>query len=455
MRVTTVEATIERLRPALGEGTRRLDAAEVRDVLAGLHPSDVAAVLDALTLPEAAAVFELLPDDLAAEALDKVLPETNRYLVEHSSHNRIVTLLDLLPMDEAAEVLEEVGAEEAEQLLADLPAVEKAAVEELLAYPEGTAGRLMTNRFASVSPGTTVARALEYLRRAAERLETLNVVYVVEAGRRLVGVCSVRDLLLASPRELVGRVMTLDPIAVTPETQQREVARQIAHYDLLAIPVVDETRRILGIITVDDVIDVLVEEFNEDYARLVGTDAEEMDRRSPAQIARLRLPWLLGTMAIELVAGLVIHRYDRVLQQVILLASFMPVISATSGNVGLQAAAIAVRGLDTGHVTLANWGRAVKKELATALLMALICGLGLGLVGAAWSRHGPFGMVVGSALACAMVTAGLMGTLIPMVSKRLGFDPATTAGPFETAFQDVIGFAVFLWLAARLLPWLT
>jgi magnesium transporter len=160
-------------------------------------------------------------------------------------------------------------------------------------------------------------------------------------------------------------------------------------------------------------------------------------------------------MLLELFAGLIIAGFADVLQRVILLASFMPVISAVSGNVGLQAAAIVVRGLDTGHVTLREWRRHVGREITTSLIMAASCGLMLGCVGIVWSRHIPFGIVIGGALTCSMLTAGLMGTLIPMLSKRLGFDPATTAGPFETAFQDVIGFGVFLWLASVLEHWLT
>jgi magnesium transporter len=159
-------------------------------------------------------------------------------------------------------------------------------------------------------------------------------------------------------------------------------------------------------------------------------------------------------MAIELGAGVVISRFDAVLLDVILLASFMPVISAISGNVGLQAAAVVVRGLDTGHVSLRHWGRQVSKELETSLLLAIACGLILGVIGAIWSQHIPFGIVIGGALICSMLTAGFMGAIVPMISKRLGFDPATTAGPFETAFQDVIGFAVFLWLASLLQHWL-
>lgn len=446
---------MERLRKALVKGERPFDAKEAAAALAGLHPSDIAFILDELSLPDALAVFNCLEDSQAAEVLDEVSPETNRYLVENSPRERVVALLDRLPMDDAAEVVAEVGPKEAGPLLADLPALDAADVQRILAYPEGTAGRLMTNKFAALLPQATVAQALNFLRRHSDRLETVNLVYIVNQNGVLLGVCSVRQLFGGREDQPLSELMTVNPITVTPETDQQEAARILSQYDLLALPVVNGEGRILGIVTADDVIDVLVEEFNEDYARLVGTDAEEMARRTPAQVARLRLPWLMGTMAIELCAGLVISRFDHVLKEVILLASFMPVISAISGNVGLQAAAIVVRGLDTGHISLRNWGRAVRKELAAGLIMALVCGGILGAIGTIWSRHSAFGVVVGSAMTCAILTAGFMGTIIPMLSKRIGFDPATTAGPFETAFQDVIGFAVFLWLASLLLQWLS
>ena len=386
--------------------------------------------------------------------LDEVSPDTNRYLVEHSPRQRIVELLDILPMDDAAEVLNEVGPADAAPLLAHLATRDAQEVKDLLTYPEHSAGRLLTDRFACVDAQATAAQALEYLRRMASQLETVNVVYVVNEARQLMGVFSVRDLLMARPEQAVTTFANREPITITPQTDQQDAARLISQYDLVALPVINADRHILGIVTVDDMIDVLVAEFEEDLARFVGSDAAEMDRKSPIQVAKLRLPWLMGTMAIELGAGLVISRFDWVLKEVILLASFMPVISAISGNVGLQAAAIVVRGLDTGHISMTTWGRSVRKELMTGLLMALACGFVLGTVGAVWSKHLPFGLVVGAAMTCSMLTAGFMGTVIPMLSKRFGFDPATTAGPFETAFQDVVGFAVFLWLASLLVHWL-
>jgi magnesium transporter len=450
--VPETETLAERLRAALrAPGRGALSA-----LLAALHPADLAAALRDLAPPEALAVFTELEPDRAAEALDELDPELTRYLIDHAPPERLADLLDRLPMDDAAEVVAEAPEARA-RLLRDLSARAPRDAEEvrtLLAYPEGTAGRLMTDQYAAVPPQVTAAQALAYVRANALALETVAVLYVVETQGRLVGVVPLRRLLVAGEWQSVREIMLPDPITVLPQTDQQEVARLVSRYDLAALPVVDGAGRLLGIVTVDDVIDVLVEEFTEDYLRLVGSDAEEMDRRSPAQVAKLRVPWLLGTMGIELCAGLVISHFDAVLQQVILLASFMPVISAVSGNIGLQAAAIVVRGLDTGHVTLKHGWRQIAKELTTALLLAAVCGLVLGAVGAVWSRHLPFGLVIGGAMTCSMLTAAFMGTIIPMLSKRVGFDPATTAGPFETAFQDVIGFAVFLWLASLLLPWL-
>jgi magnesium transporter len=447
------DTLIEQIRASLGQGGRAMDVRAIPSLVAPLHPSDLAFVLDELTLPEAERVFALLDDERAAEALAEVAPETRRHLVSTSPPSHVAAQFGRMSMDDVADVVSDVG-DDAREALALLPGGSAQDVATLLQYPEATAGRLMTSRVAAVRPGVTVAWVLEYLRAAASTVETVTTVYVVDQTLHLVGVCSIRELLLARMHAAVEEVMTTEVVSVTPHTDQKDVAALIARYDLLAMPVVDADRRLLGIVTVDDVIDVLTEEFNEEIAGLVGADAAEMDRRTPTQVARLRLPWLIGTMAIELLAGGIIARFGHILQEVILLASFMPVISAVSGNVGLQAAAIVVRGLDTGHVSLANWATAVRRELMTALTIALVAGLLLSVVAMVWSGQVPFGLVVGASMTCAIVTAGLMGTVIPMLSKRAGFDPATTAGPFETAFQDVIGFTVFLWMAQQLVQWL-
>ena len=449
-----IDSLTEQLRAGLADPGAARDSATA--ALRGQYAVDIASLLSQLDLDEVLEVFGWLDDRQAAEVLAELDPDLTRYLVEHAPPGRVVGLLDRMASDDAAEVMAD-SPDEQEQLLTDLSGrdpVDAAEVRELLSYSEKSAGRLMTPAFAVVPPQATAPQVLQYLRANANILETMNEIYVSDPGGRLLGVISLRALLTAGDWQEAREFMTTNPIVVSPETDQEEVARRIARYDLSAIPVTDAAGRLLGIVTVDDAIDILAEEFSEDYLHLAGTDAEAMERRTPIEIARLRLPWLLGTMAIELGAGVVIAQFADVLKEVILLASFMPVISAVSGNVGLQAAAIVVRGLDTGHVSLSRLGRQVSKELATSLLMALVCGLVLGTVGAIWSGHPPFGAVIGVAMTCSMLTAGVMGTVIPMLSKRAGFDPATTAGPFETAFQDVIGFAVFLWLASLLLQWL-
>lgn len=455
------ENLIARLREALRNDS---DSAELALALKDEHPADVAEAMNRLPNDDALRVFNALDDDRAAEAIDEVDPELSRYLSAHARMGRMTDLLDRLPMDDAAEVIAEATPARAEAMLADLDrrAPEDAAeVRELLSYAEETAGRLMTDKFLRISAEMTVDEAFAVIRNAGPEVEALTDLYVVREetssgtpGERLIGLINLRRLVRAQPSQKIDDVMIKKPLTVTVDTDQQDVARLISKYDFMAMPVLDRFGFLAGIITVDDVIDVLVAEFNEDYLKLVGSDAEEMDRRNAFQVAKLRLPWLMGTMVIELMAGMVISHFDGVLRQVILLASFMPVISAISGNVGLQAAAIVVRGLDTGHVSLENWWRSVGKELAASFMMAVVCGLVLGAVGAVWSHHLPFGLVIGGAMTCSMLTAGFMGTVIPMLSKRLGFDPATTAGPFETAFQDVIGFAVFLWLASLLLAWL-
>ena len=421
------ETLVEDIRAALGQHGGGLDTARVRAVVSAVHASDLAFVLDELTLPEAERVFLLLDDDRAAEALARVAPTTNRHLLQVLSPTRAVELLRRLPMDEAAEVVSEAGVDGA-RLLGMMSGAAASDVERLLGYADQTAGRLMTTRYAAVPAELTVARTFEYLRVVAPTVETLNTVYGVNDAGVLVGVCSIRELLIAAGHDAVGAIMRRDVISVPASADQEDVARVIGRYDLNAVPVVDEAQRLVGIVTVDDVLDVLTEEFNEDYTGLVGSDAAEMDRRTPVQIARIRLPWLLGTMAIELCAGAIIARFDALLRQLILLASFMPVISAVSGNVGLQAAAIVVRGLDTGHVRLENWAHAVRRELLAAVSIALVAGTALAAVAVVWSRHLPFGIVVGSAMMCAILVASGMGTVIPMLSRRLGFDPATTAG---------------------------
>jgi magnesium transporter len=245
-----------------------------------------------------------------------------------------------------------------------------------------------------------------------------------------------------------------DVVSVTTDVDQEVVAQIFAKHDIISLPVTDKAGKLLGRITVDDIVDVLEEEHVEDVARLVGSDADELARRSPAQIAFLRLPWVVLTLILEMVAGYVVHRFDETLSQVILLAAFMPIISALSGNTGLQSAAMVVRGIATGHVDVKRWWNPVGRQLQTTMIIGTVCALLLGVVGSFWHGRPVFGFVVGMSMFLSINISGFVGTVTPMISKSLGFDPAITAGPFETAFQDIVGITIFLSIATLLLRWL-
>lgn len=435
-----------------------LDARQTDGIVAlseRVSPAAWADIIPSLELAEVVTLIQALPDAVLPHILADLAPAEAAAILRNLTHIEAASVLGAMAPDDATDVVDELPRADVEPILVAMQPDEAADIRELLAYPPDSAGGLMTPAFVAMSPNLRADEAIAALRRVAAEAETLSYVYVVDIAEHLLGVLSLHSLVLAAAQTPIAELTAPDTVRVRADDRAVDAARLLRDRNLLAVPVVDEEDHLLGIITADDAIDVLEDELADDFLRMAGTDAEEMDRRSPAQIARLRLPWLVGTMGIELGAGLVISHFNAVLTQVILLASFMPVISAVSGNVGLQAAAIVVRGLDTGHVSIARWGAQVRKELETALIMALICGGLLGVVGALWAGHLPFGLVIGIALTCSMMTAGFMGTVVPMLSKRLGFDPATTAGPFETAFQDVIGFAVFLWLASLLLHWLT
>jgi len=444
---------------ALLDQMRELIAARELNGVAGLAhrigPAEWADLIPNFDDDELADLLASLPFDEVPELLAELPPEEAARILRTLPPERASKVLGDMDPDDATDVIAELPGHLAESLLVGMDAGDAEEIRELLAFPPDTAGGIMTPSFVAIAPDLRLDRAVVALRSIGEEAESLAYVYVVDPEEHLLGVVPFHKLVMGRPDQTISEIMIREPIRVRATTEAEMAARLLRDRRLLALPVVDSVDHLLGIVTIDDAADLLEDALEDDYLHLAGSsDAEMMERRNPVQIARLRLPWLMGTMAIELGAGVVISRFDNVLQEVILLASFMPVISAVSGNVGLQAAAIVVRGLDTGHVQASKWKRQLAKELRTSFLMAIGSGLVLGTVGALWSRHLPFGLVIGGALTCSMMTAAFMGTVIPIASKRLGFDPAATAGPFETAFQDVIGFAVFLWLASLLVNYL-
>lgn len=417
------------------------------------HPADIAATLRQFPLADQVTIFRTLSQERAGEVLPELDDHALLELVRALDEVEVSRILDEMPPEHAADVVEELGSAEAEKIL-DLMQEEKSEeIQEILEYPEHSAGRLMSPDFVAVNERATVEQAIEHIRKSVSEERAFEL-YVVDDHRHLVGVVPLRRLLIANPGSPVFAIRDESVVSVAPEMDQEEVARVVAKYDLVAVPVVDRHHHLVGTIAVDDVIDIVGEEASEDIFRIAGSDAAELERRSPQQIALMRLPWVLATLVIELGAGVVIHYFDQTLSRVILLASFMPVIQAISGNTGLQSVTMVVRGLATGHVQINRWWEPLRRQMLTSSILGGVCGLMVGVIGFLW--HSPaFGLIVAVSMFISVNLSGAAGTIIPMLSKRVGFDPALTAGPFETAFQDVLGVTIFLSLATALLHWLT
>ncbi len=428
--------------------------AELRRVLAQFYPPDMADIITFLKPGQADIVFKALDIDEQAEVLDEVDDPTKARFLKSLEPVQVARILERLHSDEDTDILQAVPPERREVILAEINPEKARRIRALLAYPCDSAGGIMSTAFVAVPETSSFLDALDIYRKQGQA-EPLDFIYVLDPQERLAGTITVHALVTGDPKEQVKDNMETDLVSIPPETDQERVARIFARYDLTALPVVEPASgRLLGIITADDIIDVIQEENTEDFMRMAGSDAEEMEKRSPVRLALLRLPWIMATMFIEMVAGFVIHFFNGTLARVLLLASFMPIISAISGNTGLQSATIIVRGLSTGKVQVTAWRRAILRQLTMTVILGAATGLTLGIIGAIWYGKAVFGIVVATGMFMAVNIAGVVGTVVPMTSKSLGFDPAITSGPFETAFQDVVGISIFLGLATVMLHYL-
>jgi len=436
---------------------------EISEILNGQSPEMVALALESLDTEMAIETFNAVEKNIAPGIIEKINPELGGKIAQKLDPGELEEILRQIGDKDAASILSEPALKRAIKTVKGglaSPSIVKEASEKTK-YRTNQAGRLMTSEFVKMQAGASVKECIDAIRMTDRNQKIPEDIFIVDenAGHEkkhsIAGVISIRDLLSYKDDQIVDDVMTKDIVCVKANTPQRDAAALLSKYKFQTLPVIDNDENLVGVIPVYDLLETMTARLNNLYNKATGTDAQKMEKLNSFQEAKLRVPWLLGTIAIELVAGAIISKFDDVLQKVILLASFMPVISAVSGNVGLQAAAITVRAVDTKNPGSHSLWKAVRKESFTSILMAICCGLVLGTVGAIWAKHIPFGIVIGVALLCSMLTAGLMGTIIPIFSKKLGFDPATTAGPFETAFQDIVGFGMFLWLATIFQNWIT
>lgn len=418
------------------------------------HPADLAQLFAELNEKECHAVFNILVErngKLAIEALSELGPEKGSALLADRPAEEIARLVQEIPSDDAAALIDYLPEELSSVVLDLIRPKPGGGVSDLLEYEEQTAGRLMNPHVFAVAEDLSAGEAITAIQGARD-VEMVFYLYVVDSRRHLVGVTSLRRLLLVSPDTPLKRIMTTDVYSARVDMDQEEVARQVASYNLLAIPVVDGENKLVGVITVDDVIDVLKDEATEDVYRLAGVSAEDGILSPPFESLKRRVPWLVVNLATAFVAAKVVDLFASSISQVVALATLMPVVAGMGGNAATQTLAVVVRGIALGELTWGNARQALVKEglvgLGNGLALGVIATLGAWLVVGDWR----LGAILGMAMVVNMFIAAIAGTLIPLGLRAAKVDPALASSVFITTLTDVFGFLAFLGLATMFLP---
>jgi len=413
-------------------------------VLAKSHPADIAHLFSYLAPKEQQILFNLIEGtETAASVLSELDHSTGAHLLEQIGRETITEVLQEMPYDDAVEIIRYLPEEIAEEILTTMKDEHSEEIEQLLQYAEDTAGGIMSTEIFSLREDTTVQEAIEALQQASD-VEMVFYVYVTDDHGHLVGVMSLRQLLTVPPGTRLKDVMVTDVISVRTDKDQEEVAQLVAKYNVLAIPVVDEWNKLVGIITVDDVIDVMREEATEDIYKMAGASEEELLYGFKSfKVAQLRLPWLITNLFGGIITGYLMWLFKATLNEIIALITFIPVITGMGGNVGGQSATIVVRGFATGRIDFSTLRQVIFKELRVGIIMGAVCGLTVGLVAYWWHGNPMLGLVVGLAMISAMTVAASMGALAPTFFKRIGIDPAIASSPFVQTANDITGILIY------------
>ena len=428
---------------------------EAAELLVGLHPADIADLFEALDEHEKKKLFRELDIDTASEVIAELSEFSQDQIVADLSHQRLGEIVDELESDDAADLLASVPQEVAEEVLASIDVEDSREVRRLLTYDEETAGGIMQAELLAVAQEATIADTIMHVREYGKELEGLANIFVINSDRQVVGQLSLRRLILSEPGDTLSQVMDTTVRTIPVAMDQEDVAKMFQKYDIISAPVIESDGSLVGRITIDDVIDIIEEEISEDVLRMAGTHEDELVYGDQIwKISRFRLPWLLITLVGGLLTGYLLWLFKVALADAIVLVTFVPVIMALGGSVAIQSTTITVRGLATGAIDLQRIGRTVYKETRVGLLMALACGLTLGIAAEIWHRNPVLGLTVGISMAGVIMVASLMGTLIPVAFQRLGIDPAVSSGPFVTIANDISGIVIYLSISSAFLKYI-
>lgn len=422
---------------------------QIKELLSEVEPVDIAEKLEDVEPTELVFFFRLLPKDMASEVFELIDFDTQQLFLNHASDSEVAALLEDMSDDDRTELFDELPAKTVKKLLRHLSQEERRTANQLLGYPADSAGRIMTPEYIDLKAQMTAQEALTRIRETASTKETIYTCFVTDAYRHLMGTISLEDLLMADPTSPVGEIMDLTPIWATTTDDQEEAARLISRYDLHTLPVVDSEERLVGIITFDDVLDVIEEEATEDFELKAGVSPMDEDYLDASiwTLVRKRFTWLIICIVAESMTSSVLRHYSSVVQQAVALTFFVPLLIGTGGNSGTQSATLMVRSMTLGTWEWSHLGQILKRELLTGLCLGIV--LGTLAFGRAWLLAPPFAVMVavGISLACVVVLGNLIGTFLPLLALALKTDPAVMSGPLITTAVDVLGLAVYFQIA--------
>ncbi|MGD8986508.1 MAG: magnesium transporter [Desulfobacteraceae bacterium] len=416
-----------------------------------MRPADLADLIEHLDQEERLHIFEFLEPKGAGDVLVEMEAPVQESILDELDNQAISEIVQELDSDDAADLVGDLPAERAQQIIESVEDEVSEELEKLLPYPEDTAGGIMALEFVAVRADATVQEAIETIRENREEVENVYYLFVVDDFNRLVGVVSLKDLVLEPPERKMNEIMNPEVISVDLHRDQEEVYHLVKKYDLVSIPVVDDHNRLIGRITHDDIIDVIEEEADEDISLMAGVIHQEIAEESSIKISRARLPWLIAGLFGGIVAALVINQFESSLEKILALSFFFPVIMAMGGNTGTQAATVAVRGLATGDISLVHIGKRLWMEMKVALLNGVICGILLGLIVGVWLYDYGLGLIVAVSLVLIILNSGFIGAAVPLALKRLNIDPALATGPFVTTTNDIFSLLIYLGLVTAFL----
>lgn len=448
-RIKILNASLKRL-------LRRGAIRQLVNIIKKTHMADLSIAFKDLSADNRQKMFTLMDDPEQIGLLFSMLDE-NIFLefVKNIEFNKLVDIFDHMPSDDAASLLTLLDEELSDQILSKMQKEESDNVEQLMSYGEDTAGSLMVTDFIALEEDVTAKQAIETLQNKYLDVEMPFYIYVVDEYEKLVGVSSLRQLVVVHPEKPLKEFMAKDLVTVKPYTDREEVARLVARYDYLAVPVVDDDNKIVGIVTVDDVIDILHEAATEDMLKMAGVGEEYIETQTIFKGTRIRLPWLFASFIGGVAAFFIIGGFEESLAKFTSLAAFIPVIMGMGGNIGTQSSTIVVRGIATGRIDLKDFSRVVLKELAVGLILGVIYGLFIGLIARFVFFSDPFAfplaVAVGLAILSSMSVAALVGAMVPLIFERLNIDPAVATGPIVTTSIDIVSVYCYFTIATVLL----